>query len=268
MQDDAIFCPACGTRAGGDSNAVVAASVSKPANEKAGNIIKCPSCGAPVPAMTAVCPECGHEFRNVDVTGSVKNFLTRLEDAEKSGNHNAAYSLIKNFPIPNGKEDLLEFIIESTSRLAVISGSDANYRESWEIKLNQAYQKANIVLKNDKDTMAQIESLMEKHNTAAAAHEKLAKKRAAADNREQRVRAFRKHFVKIMVISAIVGGLAFLFWPTESRVRAREEKKAAKMLEQQKKKKTRFWRLKTKLWQKSNARSITAMSLPVRKLTG
>lgn len=34
-------------------------------NQKFGNVLKCPSCGAQVVAGSAVCPECGYAFTNI-----------------------------------------------------------------------------------------------------------------------------------------------------------------------------------------------------------
>jgi hypothetical protein len=79
MEDGVKFCPSCGTPVG------AAASVAaKPATEKVGTIRKCPACGAEVPAMTALCPDCGHEFSNVQVSNTVKTFVERINalDAE------------------------------------------------------------------------------------------------------------------------------------------------------------------------------------------
>jgi uncharacterized OB-fold protein len=74
MENGVKFCPSCGTLAGG------VAPSPKPATEKMGNIIKYPSCGAVVPAMTAFCPDCGHEFRNVQASGTIKAFTEKIQE--------------------------------------------------------------------------------------------------------------------------------------------------------------------------------------------
>lgn len=95
-----------------------------PASEKRGNIVKCPSCGASVPGGAAVCPECGHEFRNIQVNNTAKEFAKGLAEIEKrySEKKNSILdtsvtqklseiaSYINNFPVPNSGDDLLEML--------------------------------------------------------------------------------------------------------------------------------------------------------------
>jgi len=51
---------------------------------KEGNVRKCPACGATVPSFTAQCTDCGHEFRNVESTGSVQSVHEALLKAEEN----------------------------------------------------------------------------------------------------------------------------------------------------------------------------------------
>ena len=156
----AKFCPSCGTPAGGVASpqppqsstvppSLQAAFASpQPATAKVGNIRKCPACGAQVPSMTAVCPDCGHEFSNVQAASSVQAFFEKLDaleqqalDAEmneprknvlaamfdySSYSRNEAIAkkkvaLIAGFPIPNSKEEILEFLILASSRVIKVS---------------------------------------------------------------------------------------------------------------------------------------------------
>lgn len=98
-------------------------------NEKRGNVVKCPNCGAPVVSGSAVCSECGYTFSNVKVNSSIEKLAEKIDAIEKSlGNESlkgqlfgglsqngsrkaqAIASAIKNFPVPNTREDLLEFL--------------------------------------------------------------------------------------------------------------------------------------------------------------
>ena len=53
------------------------------ANEKYGNIVKCPSCGAQVVGGSAVCPECGYTYSNVKENSSIKKFQEQLDAYNK-----------------------------------------------------------------------------------------------------------------------------------------------------------------------------------------
>jgi predicted nucleic acid-binding Zn ribbon protein len=75
-------------------------------SNKEGNLKKCPSCGAPVPSLSLKCSECGHEFRNTEATVSVNEFFKQVKSAKPEDRA----MIISNFPIPNNKEDLIEFI--------------------------------------------------------------------------------------------------------------------------------------------------------------
>jgi hypothetical protein len=200
MDDGVKFCPSCGTQAGGG-----VVSAPKPAMEKVGNIRKCPACGAEVPAMTAVCPSCGHEFSNVKVASSVQTFFEKLDtvysDKEK-------ISLIKSFPVPNAKEDLLEFIIMASSRIEHINTAQTigvsylractlgiwkgpivnQYNIAWRNKLKECYTKAKIALSGNKDSFAQVEQIM---SEVVSAEQKASKR------------------LKIAVLSIIVFYVAF-----------------------------------------------------------
>jgi hypothetical protein len=179
-------------------------------NGKVGNIRKCPACGAEVPAMTAVCPECKHEFSNVKVASSVQQFFEKLDavdtavfekDSEKeakgplggamgamfgldrmvkmqsgtSAGEKRKIALIEGFPIPNGKEDIVEFIITASSRIKPLPGmmelmgrmappSERNsikvLNDAWSAKLEQAYTKAKMSFGSDKTAIAQIEEII------------------------------------------------------------------------------------------------------------
>lgn len=74
---------------------------------KHGDIRKCPACGAEVPATAIRCPECGHEFVGIDAVSSVKQFAEKLNKAQWD---NDKMDIIRTFPVPNTKEDVIEFL--------------------------------------------------------------------------------------------------------------------------------------------------------------
>lgn len=120
---------------------------SAPKSDKFGDVRKCPSCGALVPALAVSCPECGYEFSGVSASSSsqllAKEIAKIKKDASdkkneiiKSGKFStikekgqlwspqkeALYridedaekqvsSLVDSFPVPNTKNDLFDLIM-------------------------------------------------------------------------------------------------------------------------------------------------------------
>ena len=111
------------------------AQPSAPKSEKYGDVRKCPACGAIVPSMAAKCQECGHEFVNVGANMTTRLLMQKIDEIQSQSallqngvnakdketaavETNAArqqveertIQAIQNFPIPNTKEDILEFM--------------------------------------------------------------------------------------------------------------------------------------------------------------
>lgn len=186
ISDDAKFCDNCG--------AIAIGKDSKSPNQRKtvyeGELHKCPSCGAVLDSFAVNCPACGYELRSVQPAGSVRELSIRLEQieatrvAEKvhsiykmtnsvliaSKTDEQKASLIRTFPIPNTKEDLLEFVILANSNVnseSYVSGLQDSARvvsDAWKSKFEQAYQKAEVLFKNDPD-FQYIQSLNQKMGT-------------------------------------------------------------------------------------------------------
>lgn len=136
----------------------------KPKSQKFGELNKCPNCNAVVQPGTAKCNECGYEFRNIDAVNSVQQFSNTLnriqsrfnnlqEDSDEiSPRGNAIVTAISNFPIPNTREDLLEFIIFTESKLKHLtanSATDHAIRKAYKAKYFESMEKAKIYFNND-----------------------------------------------------------------------------------------------------------------------
>lgn len=173
LADGAAFCSACGAPATSHQEP----GIRRDSFE--GEIRRCPSCGQVLDAFEPVCPACGFELRNVKASASLKELSQQLQQISLQSNKGAsqtllerlrrdstdaddrASSLIKAFPIPNTKEDLIEFIIASAANINVdafndikrgnLSATDIAMSNAWLSKLEQAYQKAEIALERDED---------------------------------------------------------------------------------------------------------------------
>lgn len=151
LPDNAKFCFSCGASQDVDDN-----SETKREQTFAGKIYKCPNCGAVVDSFESRCPECGYEFRGAESTKSLKEFSLKLTKAHSDSEKE---DLIKSFPIPNAKEDIIDFMLLATSNIQ--TEENESLYKSWIIKLEQGYQKAQILMKDDEDFLI-VEDLYNK----------------------------------------------------------------------------------------------------------
>lgn len=153
-------------------------------SNKEGDLKKCPSCGAPVQSFNTKCPECGHEFRNIQSTSSIKKLYDDLQKAEVEERNRARSwaenldgemgiskavankhkSIISSFPVPNSKEDILEFLSIAISEAQKKVGFDlyglrpeTTLKKAWKAKCEQTIIKARMAMKDDKKTLSEIE---------------------------------------------------------------------------------------------------------------
>lgn len=169
VYDGAKFCPECGK----SLTQVQPQMQRKKVFE--GDIHICPHCSEPLSAFDLVCPACGREIRNRKVSTAVQQFANEIAELEaertspfiptSEGAENGKLSRnarrrareqidrkiasrIQNFPIPNTKEDLFEFLILSLSNISEdrysdrISKGQKTISDAWKSKSEQAYQKA------------------------------------------------------------------------------------------------------------------------------
>ena len=116
-----------------------AAQKSAPKSNKYGDVRKCPACGAMVESFQTKCPECGYEFTNIEANSTTKKLLKALEEVDEQVSSNEGMvgsvlrgaasvfgadsltarkvQIIRTFPIPNTKEDLLEMLSLSNANI-------------------------------------------------------------------------------------------------------------------------------------------------------
>ena len=154
--------------------------------EYIGKILKCPHCGSPITERTVICPDCGIEITGRQAVSSVKSFKEQLMaiESERIGGFGGAIlsasimvdpadkkklTLIQNFPIPNSIDDILEFMMLSIANIDIglskntalnkwnktVSSMESSssikrsISNAWVSKMQQAYQKAEILFPND-----------------------------------------------------------------------------------------------------------------------
>lgn len=162
--DDTKFCGYCGTAFSAvdteyGSNTTQYEEGTLRHQKFAGSIHKCPKCGEIVGAFSTRCAVCGFEFRDINSNERVKDFFDKLEkmkefdDNGRIKNYSQVADHIKNYVIPNTKEDVLEFMILASSNIDVTdkTGTSKIIYDAWCTKLEQVYQKASFSFGNDSD---------------------------------------------------------------------------------------------------------------------
>lgn len=140
-------------------------------NEKLGNVVKCPNCGCTDVAGRALCPECGYAFSNVKTNSSAERLaeqLAKIESARRGdllggiasgfggGKAGEKASCIQNFPVPNTREDLLEFLSmlkPKSSRYGKygMTQSEATEAKACYVKYVECIEKAQRSFRDDPD---------------------------------------------------------------------------------------------------------------------
>lgn len=152
-------------------------------SQKIGNVLKCPNCGAEVVGGSAICKECGYTFSNVSANRSVEKLQEKLEELNRRQEESTRSSIlddftgkkiatqkeqsrhkmdiISDFPVPNTRTDLLEFLT-MVQHKANSTGPRSGRNMSMEEDLSYAYwllytnciNKARISFLNDRDFAA------------------------------------------------------------------------------------------------------------------
>ncbi len=166
-----------------------------PKSDKYGDVKKCPACGSMIQSFQTKCPDCGHEFSNIEANASIEKLFKMLNDAEdmrkddsKTSNplkalgsfYSDAFSnmqgpgkidkkkmeIISNFPIPNSKNDILEFLSLALPKAKQIGNfltknnpenkAHNEFVTVWKTKCEQIIMKARFSMKEDKKTLDEI----------------------------------------------------------------------------------------------------------------
>lgn len=152
-------------------------------SDKYGVVKKCPSCGAIVIPFSAKCSDCDYYFSDIEANISIEKLFKLLTDIDSQPRKEFGVfetvkkveqikrileqktELIKNYPIPNTKDDILEFLtfavpyarkVKTGFSSIFTMREDSNaYRDqqlgkAWKYKCEQIIMKAKFSLNEDK----------------------------------------------------------------------------------------------------------------------
>ena len=122
-----------------------------------GEVRKCPNCGEVLETFETKCSACGYEIRNISANQSIKELSNKIEQLEQKRTRGNKHQIdeqiantIKSFPIPNTKEDIIEFMILASSNIDTNDvGSELGVSNAWFAKTSQAYIKAKTILSEE-----------------------------------------------------------------------------------------------------------------------
>ena len=169
-----------------------------PKSDKFGSINKCPACGAIVISFSSKCTDCGNDFTNIEANTSVQKLFNMLDEVESqrddqitaasifggllkntigggalssilgggSKTDKRKKEIISTFPIPNTKNDILEFLSlafpKATPKGNFLTKNNPENIEHnefvsvWKAKAEQIIMKARFSMKEDKKTLDEI----------------------------------------------------------------------------------------------------------------
>lgn len=132
-------------------------------SDKIGDVLRCPCCNEPYKPGTVKCEACGYEFINREAVSSATKFAEGLVEATekaikgKDKNGEIIENFIRSFPLPNNRDDLLEFIASMEARR-----HNSYERDEYKAKLVEAINKAEMFYPNDPQFKTIIQQIRDK----------------------------------------------------------------------------------------------------------
>lgn len=137
--------------------------------QEKGNISKCPSCGAQVGAFVSSCESCGHEFSEIAANKTIAALVAKFDEIEREADDKKLITsggrekiiiskrarVIRDFPIPNSREDLQQLLYFIQPKLIDSLKPDPNI-EDWRAKFNEVLSRAKNAYKNDSSALLEF----------------------------------------------------------------------------------------------------------------
>ncbi len=132
-------------------------------SDKVGVVLRCPCCNEPYTPGTVKCEACGYEFINREAVSSATKFAEGLAKATETATrgkdieHEIIKNFIRSFPLPNTRDDLLEFIASMEARR-----HNTYEHHEYKSKLVEAINKAEMFYPNDPQFKTIIQQIRDK----------------------------------------------------------------------------------------------------------
>lgn len=199
LAEGAKFCAGCGKAVEDNNSSVERKAVYD------GVIHKCPNCGGVLSTFDIICSSCGHELRYSENQVAVKELAERLIHATSEEQR---IIIIKNFPIPNTKEDIFEFMLLASSNFDTSYYSthlqEEDISDAWLTKIEQCYSKAKLSF----GTLSDFEKIEKIYFKIKAECEEKIKRIEREQERAEKKKTFKKSKLRItIIIFAIVSAL-------------------------------------------------------------
>lgn len=194
--------------------------------QKKGNISKCPSCGAQIGAFVSSCESCGHEFTDIAANRTITALVERFEEIEREVDEKQLEGrrreqailekrarVIRDFPIPNSREDLQQLLYFIQPKLLESVKPDPN-AEDWRAKFTEVLNRAKNAYKNDSSALSEFERIERSLEISLSDNLTIKAKRNPL-------------FVVLLAGIAVLGGIGFVSSQIEqSKLKQCEEKYA------------------------------------------
>ncbi len=153
LAEGAKFCYECGVKV--NSSTASQGEARKIVYD--GEIHKCPNCGQLLNALELRCECCGYELRGSKGSAIAQDFangIRRLEEKGGKGVISRMATYISTFPVPNSREELLEFLVLSASNIDIraysfgaseLSEAKKLISNAYYAKFEQVYSKAQAI---------------------------------------------------------------------------------------------------------------------------
>lgn len=147
LPEGARFCPSCGKEVAAPEEKI---GLENKEQAPATSPRKCPHCGELVDPYATECPACGLELHNMQAVSSLKQLSAKLESAQDDA---ARAVIVKNYPIPNSREDIMEFLIMTVANIDEdapgTSAGEERLSKAWIAKAEQVIKKAELMIPGD-----------------------------------------------------------------------------------------------------------------------
>jgi hypothetical protein len=143
-------------------------------------INKCPSCGSQLSAFASSCDACGYEITNIEANRSITALVGRLDEIEREVDErgfegkarmqelvNRRATAIRDFPVPNTREDLQQLIYFIQPKIQETVKPDPNIEE-WRAKFIEVINRAKKAYENDSSALAEFTRIEDSLATSLA----------------------------------------------------------------------------------------------------